>query len=94
MSQERDRMIAMVFEYTKADPEAVPFIVDACSQGIGAALRKSSEKCADLECALVALATDRKNEWSRNVLLQKLEKWNGQLSLRWDWFIDKVKKAA
>ena len=94
MNQERERMLAAVTAYVQGDPEAGPLIVQACTAGISNAMREEAEKSSDLECALAALVTDQKNDWARGVLLQKLEKWNGRLSLRWDWFLDKMKRRA
>ena len=92
MNIEQDRFLASVIEFVKADPEMGPHIVNACSLGIGLRLREEAEKSSDLECALVAVTVDRQNDWARNTMLQKLEKWDGRLSLRWDDFISKMKK--
>ena len=96
MSQEsdRDQIKQLIVGYIKKDPEFAPHIVDACSLGVGLALREEREKSADLECALCALATNKKSEWAHDVLRQKLEKWKDRLALRWDWFLDRMKKAA
>lgn len=92
MDIEQERFLAQVVAFVKADPEMGPHITEACSMGINLRLREEQEKASDLECALVALVVDRQNDWARATLLQKIEKWNGKLSLRWDDFIATIKK--
>lgn len=94
MSRERDQILQLVEGFVQKDPEAGPLIVAACSAGIGKAIREEREKSGDMECALAALATNKKSEWANEVLRQKLEKWKNKLSLRWDWFLDRMKKTA
>jgi len=94
VNAEQDKFLQLVVAMVKQDPEIAPRVVDACSLGIGIALREEREKSADMECALAALATNKKSEWAHDVLRQKLEKWKDRLSLRWDWFLDRMKKAA
>jgi hypothetical protein len=79
-----DEFLAFVRSYVAANPDVAAHVANHAQTGLNAALSKAYERAADMELALVA-ATSKKFKGADQVILDKLEKWKGQTSCRWDW---------
>lgn len=81
---ERAQFLDYVRRYIEKDPEAAAYVADHAQAGLRSALNKAYERAADMEVALSALAAKR-YKGADALVKQKLEKWEGKTSLRWDW---------
>lgn len=90
MNLEKHRpFLNSIKDYCANNPEISPYITDFIAQGINEALLKANERATDMEIALLSVIVKRfKN--SDFLVLDKLKKWNGKTSLRWDDTIDKL----
>jgi regulator of sirC expression with transglutaminase-like and TPR domain len=74
------------------DPEMMNRIIDVAVNGLQDRARKSDERAADMEVIASMAMNTRLFKGNENFLAQKLEKWNGKTSLRWDDQIAKLKE--
>lgn len=83
--------LSAVRAFVVEHPEAAAHVADYARAGLEEALRKASERAADMEVALVAATADRlKNRDA--VILDKLKKWQGQTACRWDDVIERLSR--
>ena len=80
-----------VREYLAECPEIAPYVTEFIAHGISAALASARERASDMEIALLGTVTARMKNGDAMVL-DKLKKWNGKTSLRWDDTIDRLEK--
>ena len=83
-----DEFLAFVRSYVAANPDVAAHVANHSQAGLNEALSKAYERAADMEVALVA-ATSKRFKGAEQVILDKLGKWKGQTSCRWDWLTDK-----
>lgn len=81
-----------VKEYLAEYPEVAPYATDFIAQGISAALSSARDRAADMEIALLGSITSRMKNGD-TLVLDKLRKWNGKTSLRWDDAIARLEKS-
>jgi len=74
------------------DPDEMRRIVDAAIKGLEDSARILQQKSADMEVVAAMALNGRVFKNNENFLAQKLEKWQGQTSLRWDDQIEKLKE--
>ena len=86
MNMSREKFLDWVRAYVEADPEAAPHVAGYVQRGLNAALTQAYERAADMEVALAALAAKR-YKGADALVLDKLRKWEGKTSLRWDWLV-------
>ena len=85
--QEHESFLYGVMKYVKDNPEVGAYVSDYVAAGIEEARKQALERAADMEVALsVAIANRFKNREA--LILDKLNKWNGKSSLRWDSVIE------
>ena len=80
----RSQFLHLVESYVKEDPEVAAFIHESVASGLRASLQDAMERASDMEVAL-AVAVGRKHKGSDALILDKLKKWEGRTSCRWDW---------
>lgn len=91
MSDDLAQFLSLVAQFCKRNPEAAPHVASAAQHGVEAALQESLERAADMEVALVAALSPKMKKDSSQLIRDKLEKWKGRTSIRWDWYTDKTK---
>ncbi len=70
--------------YVAENPDAAAYVTQFVADGLRESLSANVERAADMEVALaIALATRHKTV--PEVIREKLAKWRGKTSLRWDW---------
>ena len=89
---DRQTFYRIVQQYIEADPEAAAHVLDYVRAGLSASLAQSRERAADMECALAEVLSAPKK--GRNLATEKLTKWEGKTSLRWDWFLHPENRAT
>ena len=87
-----DEFLAFVRSYVAANPAVGAKVADYAQAGLNEALQKAYERAADMEVALVA-ATSKKFKGGEQLILDKLAKWKGQTSCRWDWLTERTSGA-
>lgn len=86
---EHSKFLGYVRDYIKNNPEVSPYVTEFISQGISAALRESQERAGDMECALLGMV-DMPKRTGMRLALDKIKKWNGKSSLKWDSSIQRL----
>lgn len=86
MDAERAAFLEYVRRYIEQDPEAAAHVADNVQAGLRTALSKAYERAADMEVALAVL-TAKRYKGAGDLVRQKLEKYQGQTALNWDWLI-------
>jgi hypothetical protein len=86
---QRDQFLAMVEGYIKIDPEAAAYVSDYVAHGLNASRKEALERAADMEVALSVMIAQR-YKGREALVLDKLRKWNGKSSLRWDDTINAI----
>ena len=87
------QFLSHVREYVTKNPDVAAFISDHVAFGINESRKQTLERAADMEVALsVAIAARYKGR--DNLILSKLEKWNGRSALRWDDTIEMLKGST
>lgn len=82
-----------VQNYIEKNPECGAYVSDFVAKGLEKARNQANERAADMEAALsVALAKRFKN--GNEVILSKLEKWEGKTALNWSSTTEKLVKAS
>jgi hypothetical protein len=76
------------------DPIMMRSIINSALGGCEHNARKANERAADMEVVAAMSMNARVFKGNENFLAQKLEKWNGQTSLRWDDQIKALKEKA
>jgi len=91
----RDEVLELVKEHAAHDPEIISSVKqmqrpveEAVYQGMLTRMSLAMERAADME-TVASAALGRKSKATDELIRQKLEKWRGQCSLRWDWYLDK-----
>ena len=80
-----------VKQYISEHPEVAAKISDYVAAGISESRREALERAADMEVALtVALA--KKFKKPNELILSKIEKWQGRSSLNWESAIEELRK--
>ena len=80
-----DEFLMFVRSYVAEHPEVSARVADFASAGLNEALFKAYERAADMEVALVA-AVSKKMKGADGLIMDKLKKWEGKTSCRWDWY--------
>jgi hypothetical protein len=75
------------------DPNMMRSIINSAIGGCEYNARKANERAADMEVVAAMSMNARVFKGNENFLVQKLEKWQGQTSLRWNDQIEKLKKS-
>ena len=83
---DRNRFLAEVRSYTESDPECIPELIRALTDGLRAALASSQERAADMEI-LTSILLERRYPKRDELIKSKLQKWRHKCSLRWDWYL-------
>ncbi len=83
---DRNTFLTAIIEYVKIDPESAPYIAQAASHGVELALKEAYERASDMEVALASALQKRDKNHYGQVIQQKLDRWKGKTSLRWDWW--------
>jgi len=86
---EPEQFLSFVRDYVERHPECGARVAAYAQAGVDAALAKAYERAADMEVALV-VAVSKKWKGGDKVILDKLKKWEGKTSCRWDWFTDQT----
>ena len=86
----RAEFLDFIEEYIRADPETAAHVADHVQAGLRKALNQARERAADMEVALMALAVKR-YKGANEIVHDKLKKWEGYTSLRWDWLLEVIK---
>lgn len=73
-----------VAQYVKANPAVAARVTEHVSIGLAEALAETQHRASDMEVALCQIITARKLSPIKPFILQKLKKWHGKTSLRWD----------
>lgn len=76
------------------DPVMMRSIINSAIGGCEHNARKANERAADMEVVAAMALNARVFKSNDNFLAQKLEKWQGKTSLRWDDQINKLKEKA
>lgn len=76
------------------DPNMMRSIINSAIGGCEHNARKANERAADMEVVAAMALNARVFKSNDNFLAQKLEKWQGKTSLRWDDQINKLKEKA
>ncbi len=76
------------------DPTMMRSIINSALGGLEHNARKANERAADMEVVASMSINGRVFKNNKNFLLQKLEKWQGKTSLRWDDHIKELKGKA
>lgn len=84
-----ESFLQYVRAYVAEHPETATRVATYAQAGLEEALGKAYERAADMEIALVA-AVSKRLKGADGVILDKLTKWKGQTSCRWDWYTDKT----
>jgi hypothetical protein len=82
MTHDRENFLKYVRDYVTADPEAAPYVAQAASAGVSAALREALHRAADMETAL-AVAIAKRHKGADALIHDKLKQWEGKTSLNW-----------
>lgn len=88
MSMNRGEFIRLVEAYCEKDPEAITEVGEAARRGINKRMHAMAERAADMEVALAAALAKRNRRVHDKIIEQKIERWRGESSLRWDWYFD------
>jgi len=84
------QFLLSVQQYVKDNPESAAYVSEFVANGIDASRRSALERAADMEVALcVAIAARYQSR--DEIILSKLEKWNGKAALAWDGAIELLK---
>lgn len=73
------------------DPTMMRAIINSAIGGVEHNARKANERAADMEVVASMSLNGRVFKNNKSFMLQKLEKWQGQTSLRWDDHIKELK---
>lgn len=76
------------------DPDAMRQIIHVAIKGLEDSANILQQKAADMEVVAAMALNGRVFKGNQDFLAQKLEKWEGQTSLRWDDQIKKLKEKA
>lgn len=80
-----------VKNYISEHPEVAAKVSDYVAAGISESRQEALERAADMEIALtVALA--KKFRKSNELILSKIEKWQGRSALNWETAIEDLRK--
>lgn len=92
MPSEQDAaFLAGIREYVSRNPEVAAYVTEYASAGVKLALKEAQERAADFEIvSAVAIASRYKQR--DELILSKLQKWNGKSALCWDATIKELKK--
>lgn len=90
MTPEDMKFLREVADRSK-DPNMMRSIISSAIGGCEHVARKANERAADMEVVAAMALNARVFKSNENFLAQKLEKWEGQTSLRWDDQIKKLK---
>jgi hypothetical protein len=74
------------------DPNMMRSIISSALGGCEHIARKANERAADMEVVAAMSLNARVFKGNQKFLAEKLEKWNGKTSLRWDDQIEELKK--
>jgi len=81
----REQFLAMVQDYVEKDPEVAAHIHRYVEAGLRAALNTANERAADMEAALALMMAERYDKRkAKEFVKERLRKWAGQTSMKWD----------
>lgn len=87
MNAEDMRFLDSVRQYVASNPRVAAHVATYAQAGLQEALNDAYARAADMEIALVC-AMSPKMRQSKSIILDKLKKWEGHTSCRWDWLTD------
>lgn len=76
------------------DPTMMRSIINSALGGCEYNARKANERAADMEVVAAMSMNARVFKGQQTFLVEKLEKWKGQTSLRWDDQIDALRERS
>lgn len=88
-----EAFFALVREYIEKHPEAAAHISDHVASGLIESRRQILERACDFETAL-AVAIAKRWPSRENVIISKLEKWDGKSALPWADTIAEIRRAS
>lgn len=80
-----------VFAYVKENPEVAAYVSDYVSAGITEARKEDLQRAADME-VVAALAIQKRYKDTDSIILDKLQRWSGKTSLKWDSTLELLEK--
>lgn len=83
---DRIAFLSGVKQYVENDPEIMPFLLNALTQGLSAALSSVKERAADME-VVAAILLNKRYKNRDQLIKSKLEKWKGKCSLNWEDYL-------
>lgn len=87
MKDEEVQFLRHITTFVAEHPSVAAHVAVYAQTGLMQALDQAYARAADMEVALV-LALSPKMKSQHVVIKDKLNKWAGKLSCRWDWFIE------
>ena len=85
-----DLFLEFVYEYVKEHPDIAARVTEATTLALSSALMLLRHQASDMESCAFQLLKNKKPK-ALEFLEEKLIKWKGKLSLRWDWYWDDKK---
>lgn len=73
-------------------PELAAYITDAMTRGLQESIRLQIERAADMEVVASMALHNRLFKGNELFIAQKLRKWQGQTSVRWDDALKKLEE--
>lgn len=91
-----DEEIAFIKEVARRSQEPLMMraIINSAIGGVEHNARQAQERAADMEVVAAMALNARVFKGQQSFLVQKLEKWQGKTSLRWDDQIKELKEKA
>lgn len=87
-----DEFLSFVRVYVADHPGVAAHVANHAQAGLQEALGKAYERAADMEVALVAALAPRMKD-ANSIIKDKLGKWDGRTSVRWDWYTKPASSA-
>lgn len=87
MNEQILNFLDTVRRFVAANPEAAAYVADYARAGLEEALATANTRAADMEVALVA-AVSKRMKGADTIIRDKLKKWQGRTSCRWEWYTD------
>ena len=86
LRNEKEMFLASARSFAEHDPESIPLLIQVLTSGLQKAISQEREKSADMEI-IASVLLMRKFKNRDELIKNKLKKWEGKCSLRWDWFL-------
>lgn len=93
MITEKDlEFLVSIKEFVKANPQMLAAVIQCIEDGITESLTEASERAADMEVIAAMALNTRLFKGNETFIADKLKKWEGKSSLKWDAQIAKLTK--